>query len=492
MSASNGITSSLESVKTALGSKQAHVLTFYDSLKPEEQKTFLAELASIDIDRCNSIFAKATQGPPAAAAQHSDLKPLPEAMVDSTIGADESKTKKWWDVGMEHIMKGECAVILMAGGQGTRLGSSAPKGCYDISLPSHKSLFQLQAERILRLQNIASHVNGSPVVIPWYVMTSGPTRKDTEDFFKAHGMWGLKAENVIIFEQGVLPAFYPDGRLLLASKGSLSLSPDGNGGIYAALRTQNVLADMRKRGVKYVHLYGVDNCLVRVADPVFFGYCISKGADCGAKVVRKSSPTEAAGVLAVKDGKINVVEYSEISKEMAESVHPRTGQLLFGAANIANHFYTTDFLEQIQVFEKQLEYHIANKKVKTVDFPSGNAVSPTTPNAIKLELFVFDVFPHSKNFAVLEVDRTEEFSPLKNAPNTGVDDPQTSRRDILAQHRRFLEHAGATTDSTLELELSPLVTYAGEGLKEVVDGRTVRASGPVYVGDNESLKGLVI
>ncbi|KXS20635.1 nucleotide-diphospho-sugar transferase [Gonapodya prolifera JEL478] len=484
-------TPTLDSIEASLGSKQSHVLTFYASLPPAEQAAFLHELASIDIDRCNTIFAKATQTPPAATAHEADLKPLPDAMVDSTIGADEAKVAKWWDTGMESIAKGECAVVLMAGGQGTRLGSSAPKGCYDISLPSHKSLFQLQAERILRLQNLASRLHGKPVVIPWYVMTSGPTRKDTEDFFKANGNWGLPAENVIVFEQGVLPAFYPDGRLLLATKGSLSLSPDGNGGIYAALRTQKVLDDMRKRGVKYVHLYGVDNCLVRVADPVFFGYCIAKGADCGAKVVRKSSPTEAAGVLAVKDGKINVVEYSEISKEMAASVHPKTGQLLFGAANIANHFYTTAFLEKVQTYEKELEYHIAHKKVKTVDLATGTGVAPTTPNAIKLELFVFDVFPHAQNFAVLEVDRKEEFSPLKNAPNTGTDDPQTSRRDILAQHRRFLEAAGATVEAAAEVELSPVVTYSGEGLKEVVKGKKVHASGAIYVASDTDLKNLV-
>lgn len=235
----------------------------------------------------------------------------------------------------------------------------------------------------------------------------------------------------------------------------------------------------------------MDNCLVRVADPVFVGYCISKNADCGAKVVRKSSPKEPVGVIALRNGKFNVVEYSEIDSSIAEKRKPN-GQLLFGAANIANHFYTVDFLNRVESFENELEYHIARKKIKHIDTSTGESISPSKPNGMKLELFVFDVFPFTERMAVFEVDRKEEFSPLKNAPGTGADDPGTSKKDIINQHIRFVEGAGgkvlpgekeANTEITT-FEISPLVTYSGEGL-EGLKGKTIKT--PAVIDTLEDL-----
>jgi len=217
--------------------------------------------------------------------------------------------------------------------------------------------------------------------------------------------------------------------------------------------------------------------LVKVADPVFIGYCIQKQVDCAAKVVPKTSPTESVGVVAVRGNKFGVVEYSEISKEQAEKRDPKTGDLAFRAGNIANHFYTTRFLNNVESFEDQLAFHIARKKIPYVD-ANGQLLKPSKPNGMKLEMFVFDVFPFTQRFAVLEVARNEEFSPLKNAPGTGSDDPETSCRDLLAQHKRFLERAGAKVKEGVEIEISPLVSYAGEGL-ESVKGKTFTRSGLV-------------
>ena len=279
-----------------------------------------------------------------------------------------------------------------------------------------------------------------------------------------------------------MPALSNDGKLLLSTPSSLCVAPDGNGGLYAALRRplspsspRTVLSDLRAHNIEYVHAYCVDNCLVRVADPVFVGCCISRSASAGAKVVRKLVPTESVGVLAQRGETFAVVEYSELSKEKAEQ-RTADGQLAFRAANIANHFYTTSFLEGVEAMEKRMAFHIARKKISTVDLASGQLVVPDKPNGMKLELFIFDVFPFTRSLCVLEVDRAEEFSPLKNAPGAKADGPETSRRDLLAQQRRWLLGAGAEVGEGVEVEVVPEATYAGEGL-EWVQGKRFTRSG---------------
>ncbi|KAF8585107.1 UDP-N-acetylglucosamine diphosphorylase [Ramaria rubella] len=467
---------------------QGHLFHFWTKLSPKEQDSLIQQLKSIDVARVNRIYAKAVESEKKGTSGARDgIEPLPEDAFDTVVGASE-KEKEWRNIGIKAIAAGQVGVLLMAGGQGTRLGSSAPKGCYDIGLPSHKSLFQYQAERIARLQVIAEEIEGKKkgsVEIPWYVMTSGPTRSETERFFKDHNYFGLNPRNVIFFEQGTLPCLDFDGKILLETPSRVAVAPDGNGGLYAALRapltfnpSHNVLSDLSKRNVLYIHAYCVDNCLVRVADPVFLGYCIQKQSACAAKVVRKNTPTESVGVVAVRDHRFSVVEYSEISKEQAEKRDPKSGELAFRAANIANHFYTTRFLQSVDSFEDQMAFHIARKKIPHVDLESGQSVKPTKANGMKLELFVFDVFPFTHEFNVLEVERNEEFSPLKNAPGTGSDDPETSRKDLLSQQRRFLLRAGAKVSEDIEIEVSPRVTYAGEGLN-TVHGKAFSKSGSV-------------
>ncbi|KAH7910926.1 nucleotide-diphospho-sugar transferase [Hygrophoropsis aurantiaca] len=469
---------------------QDHLFTFWANLSDSERKSLTHQLESLDVDRVNRIYGKAISSEKDAADPNhaaDSIEPLPANACESVN--DPVKAGDWRRNGLKAIAEGQVGVLLLAGGQGTRLGSSSPKGCYDIGLLSQKTLFQYQAERIARLQVIAEKECGkvaNSVVIPWYVMTSGPTRHETESFFEKHGFFGLDSKNVVFFEQGTLPCLTMDGKIMLDSPSHVAVAPDGNGGLYAAIRaplspankSHTVLSDLRKRNVQYVHTYCVDNCLVKVADPVFLGYCLSKNADCAAKVVPKASPTESVGVVACRGDKFSVVEYSEITQEQAEKRDPHSGELAFNAGNIANHFYTTSYLESVESFEDDLAFHIARKKIPTIDLTTGELIKPTKPNGMKLEMFIFDVFPYTQSFSVLQVARNEEFSPLKNAPGTGVDDPQTSRRDLLAQHRRFLERAGANVKEGLEIEISPLVSYAGEGL-EFVRGKTFTRSGIV-------------
>jgi len=373
---------------------------------------------------------------------------------------------------------------LLAGGQGTRLGSSAPKGCYDIGLPSHKSLFQIQAERIRKIERLAQNKigrgSGKKVGLPWYVMTSGPTRGPTEQFFEEHKYFGLDKNNVVFFEQGVLPCISNDGKILLETKGRVAVAPDGNGGIYHALVTSDVMGDMRKRGIEHIHAYCVDNCLAKVADPVFLGFSASKDVDIATKVVRKRNATESVGLILLKNGKPDVVEYSEIDKETAEARDPKQpGVLKFRAANIVNHYYSFRFLESIPEWAHELPHHVARKKIPYVDTEKGTIVQPEKPNGIKLEQFIFDVFPmlDLSKFACLEVKREDEFSPLKNGRGKGEDDPDTSKRDIMNQGKRWLQAVGATVVSEEQdagIEVSPLISYGGEGL-EKLKGKTVTA-----------------
>ena len=224
---------------------------------------------------------------------------------------------------------------------------------------------------------------------------------------------------------------------------------------------------MRDRGIKHIHAYCVDNCLVKVADPVFIGFASSKDVDIATKVVRKRNAKESVGLILLKNGKPDVVEYSEIDSSTAEAKDSTKPDLLkFRAANIVNHYYSFRFLESIEDWAHKLPHHVARKKIPYVDIEKGETIKPDKPNGIKLEQFVFDVFPmlDLKKFASLEVKREEEFSPLKNARGTGEDDPDTSKRDILEQGKRWIEAAGGIVESEssepgVGVEVSPFISF---------------------------------
>ena len=446
---------------------QEQVFAFWDTLSSSDKGVFYEQLSNIDPEYVNTITDKALNPPKVESEDAAPkLDQLPDSATSSVIDSQPDDLKKWYDAGLQFIAENQVAVVLMAGGQGTRLGSSAPKGCFDIGLPSEKSLFQLQAERIWKVQRLAEHKHSKDnVVVPWYIMTSGPTRKPTQDFFAKHDYFGLSKENVVFFEQGTLPCISNDGKILLEAKSKVAVAPDGNGGIYSALIGTGVVADMQKRGINHIHAYCVDNCLVRVADPTFIGFSASKDVDIATKVVRKRNAKESVGLILQKNGKPDVVEYSEIDAATAEAKDAKDSSLLkFRAANIVNHYYSYRFLESIPEWSHRLPHHIARKKIPYVDTEKGETVKPEKPNGIKLEQFVFDCFPFLEmdKFACMEVRREDEFSPLKNAKGTGEDDADTSKRDILRQGTRWIEAAGGVVTSEKEdvgVEVSPKISY---------------------------------
>nr|BAN40581.1 UDP-N-acetylglucosamine pyrophosphorylase, putative [Entamoeba invadens] len=432
-------------------SGQSHLLKFVSKLSPNEKSLYYTTLASLDFDCISKLLHPQN-------FLTGNIAPFPN--VSSVTSPDYNK---WINRGLKLIKEGRAAVVMLAGGQGTRLGFDHPKGCYDISLPSHKSLFQIQSERLQSLQRLANTTNAIPLV----VMTNHSNSIEIQQYYESHNYFGLNKNDVYFFEQGMLPAVDKDGKVLMETTHSVSLSPNGNGGVYRGLMESGVLANLDARGVKYVIQTAVDNVLNKMADPAFIGYMDYNGFDCCAKVLPKTSPKEAVGVLVLKNNEPAVVEYSEISGEMAERRDSK-GELVFNAAHICNNGYTVEFLKKVG--GEYLPFHIAHKKVPFID-ADGKLVHPESPNGFKFEMFIFDAFRLAKKMGALEVRREEEFSPLKNANDAKVDCPDSGRKMFCEQAKNWLRKAGARVDDSQSdlCEISFAKSYNGEGLEEFKD-----------------------
>ncbi|CAR25759.1 hypothetical protein ZYGR_0A03280 [Zygosaccharomyces rouxii] len=461
---------------------QEQLFQHLDQLNETDKSQFLSNLEAASrrispqklVDDCKKAISQSAEN----ARDSSSVEPLPATSYQSVID-NASAQEEYYKIGLESVTNGEVAVVLMAGGQGTRLGSSAPKGCYDIGLPSHKSLFQIQAEKLISLQRLS----GTKSPIPWYVMTSKPTHNTTKDFFEKHNYFGLESSQVVFFNQGTLPALDLQGeKLLLSSPTDLVESPDGNGGLYRAIKDNQLLQDFEKKGIKHVYMYCVDNVLSKLADPVFIGFAIKHGFELATKVVRKRDANESVGLIATKDNKPCVIEYSEISPELAAE-KDSSGLLKLRAANIVNHYYSVELLKRdLDQWCEHMPYHIAKKKIPCYDNTTGESLKPTEPNGIKLEQFIFDVFPGVSldKFGCLEVDRAQEFSPLKNAPGTANDNPETSRAAYLELGGNRLKKIGAQIADGVSVEVSSKLSYAGENLSQY--------KGKVFDKDNTVLE----
>lgn len=451
--------------------RQEHLLRFSNELSEDEKKELFNDIRGINLKEANDFFKKANNFQEQQGKLDSVLKPVPSSVHGSVKGTQPDKLKEYELNGLKEINEGRVCALLLAGGQGTRLGVSYPKGMYDVGLPSKKTLFQIQGERIFKLQKLANEVFSKNGVIPWYIMTSKATNASTKSYFEENNYFGLDKKNVIFFEQGMLPCFDFEGNMLLEKKNKIAKAPDGNGGLYRALADCNILEDMEKRGIQFIHTYCVDNILTKVCDPVFIGFYLTKKADCGAKVVEKVIPTEPIGVFAEVDGVLQVIEYSEMSQSTAEKRNPDK-TLVFNAGNICNHIFKFDFLKDFCLNkEKEMKLHIAKKKIPHTD-ESGKYIKPDKPNGIKIEKFIFDVFPFGSNFVIWEVPRNEDFSPLKNSVDSDKDNPNTAKQDIYNLHKMYIEKAGGNVVGNGPIEISPLLSYSGEGLEKLCNQKT--------------------
>nr|QIJ96704.1 UDP-N-acetylglucosamine pyrophosphorylase [Glyphodes pyloalis] len=454
---------------------QEQLIKFWPDLTDNERAELTREILKLDLAEVNEIFRRANETTKVILEKFDDdLKPIPQTHYESVPSLTNEKIEEYENLGFKEISDGKVGVLLLAGGQATRLGFGHPKGMYNVGLPSKKTLFQIQAERIVRVQKMAAEKYGKEGKITWYIMTSEHTMAPTAEFFKDHGYFGLNEDDIVFFEQGRLPCFDFEGKILLDEKHRLASAPDGNGGLYRALKTQGILQDIARRGVEHLHAHSVDNILIKVADPIFIGYCKSKTADCAAKVVQKSSPSEAVGVVCRVNGHYKVVEYSELTDAAAESRNP-DGRLTFSAGNICNHYFSSEFLSKICDFETKLKLHVAKKKIPYVD-ECGVRQKPSEPNGIKMEKFIFDVFEFAENFICLEVARDVEFSALKNADSAKKDCPSTAREDLLRLHRKYIREAGGEIADNVDVEISPLLSYGGEDLQDIVNGEVFTIS----------------
>jgi UDP-N-acetylglucosamine/UDP-N-acetylgalactosamine diphosphorylase len=334
--------------------------------------------------------------------------------------------------GREMLSAGKVAAFTVAGGQGTRLGFDGPKGMLPVTPVGNRTLFDLYAAMVLA----ARRKYGADIA--WYIMTSLANHEATLAYFRSHGFFGLPSQDVMFFTQGMLPAFDFQGRALLADKDSPALSPDGHGGSLKALVHSGAVDDMKRRGISTISYFQVDNPLVKPFDPLFIGLHGRTGSEMSTKVAPKADDLERVGNVCLHQGKVTVVEYFEFPEEYARA-RDSQGRRLFDAGNLAIHVIEVGFVERIAGQTFQLPFRRAEKIVPYVD-EAGRIRRPDKPNAVKLETFIFDVLPLARNPLMLEVERAEEFSPVKNA--SGVDSVETAHRDQVARACRWLESAG--------------------------------------------------
>jgi UDP-N-acetylglucosamine/UDP-N-acetylgalactosamine diphosphorylase len=451
---------------------QQHLLRFYRELSPAQKAAFLEQLAAVDFARLEQHIARYVRRRPRVVVPP-DIVP-PEVVPARPGRAWASRSAKARRRGEELIASGKVAAFVVAGGQGTRLGFDGPKGCFPITPIRRKCLFQTFAEQILA----ASRRAGKPV--PWYVMTSPSNDAATRAFFAAHGHFGLEPGDVFFLVQGTMPSIGYDEKLLLAEKGRVAMNPDGHGGSLLALRNSGALDDMARRGVELISYFQVDNPLVRCLDPLFLGLHDLHGAEMSAKCLPKRDWREGLGNFCIFDGRVNVIEYSDMPEDLAQAQRDN-GELVFRAGSIAIHVLSRSFVERLTADGHcALPLHRADKRVPCVD-GDGRQVEPEVPNAVKLEMFVFDAMPLAKQTVVLETVRGEEFSPVKDAD--GQDSPATCRQHQVERAAAWLEAAGVRVPRDPQrrvaatIEISPLFADSREELARKVDPELAIAPG---------------
>lgn len=388
---------------------QEQLLVCYDKLPDDKKEELLDQILSIDFDLMEALYQESKRK-----IDFGNDKIEPIDYIDKSK-LDEKTYQTYDEIGSKEIKEGKLAAVTMAGGQGTRLGHNGPKGTYDLGLDSHKSLFELLCDSLKEAQKIYG------VYVPWYIMTSNQNNKATKDFFEEHQYFGYPKEKITFFIQGELPMLGTDGKILIGEDGLVKLAADGHGGTFEALVKSGAYEKMLQDGIEWIFVGGVDNVLVKMVDSVLIGLAESKHCLAAGKSVVKAGPEEKVGVFCIRNGKPSVIEYSEISEELANQ-RDEKGELRYGESHILCNLFNIKRIKKIA--EHKLPYHSAFKKATYID-KDGKKIVPESPNAYKYEAFIFDAFSSLDSMAIMRVKREDEFAPVKNA--TGVDSPETAR-----------------------------------------------------------------
>lgn len=460
---------------------QDHLFRFFPEMNSRQQEKIHTQLRDINWKELDLLInnyvlhAPETVIPP-------DISPAHYFPATPENEEQKEKYRVALKRGSEMLRKGKVAALTVAGGQGTRLGYDGPKGTYAITPVKNKTLFQYFAEKIIR----TGKKYGCP--LHWFIMTSKTNDSQTREFFQKNSFFGIQPSFVHFFTQGTMPAIGMDGKVLLESKESLCLSPNGHGGTLLALKLSGAIAQMRKLGIDYLSYFQVDNPLVSVADPLFIGLHFLEKSEMSSRMLAKTGPFEKLGNFCLVKDRLNIIEYSDMPKHLAEMREP-DGRLRFIAGSPAIHIISVDFVEKLTEGGRlSLPWHRAEKKVPCID-ADGNPIIPDKPNAIKLETFIFDALPFAEKTMILEAKREDEFSPVKNPD--GVDSAVSCRRMLVGKDVRRLEKSGVIIsrnengDPDCTVELSPLNLLDDEDVAAYITDRGIKTLGhgeKVYYG----------
>ena len=424
---------------------QEHVLAYWKRLAKNERKELLAQIATIEPKSLKQCAAALETG--------GDRFDSSTGLAPKVAELSGAALKKAIAAGEKELRTGRVAALLVAGGQGSRLGYDGPKGCYAIGPITGAPLFYFHARKIL-----ARSIRYG-ATIPFYVMTSEANNAATQRCFEENDFFGLDPKNVFFFTQGMWPGMTKDGKIILDRPGHIFMSPDGHGGLLAALRRSGALDDMRARGIKSVFFFQVDNPLVEIADPAFIGYHVLQKSEYSLKLCAKRDPFEKVGIPMQFGKTYRMVEYTEMTKE--QCLREKDGKLYFLYGSPAIHVFDRAFLAREAA--KAMPLHLAFKKIPFVE--KGKVVQPKEPNGYKFEKFIFDILPKAKRAAFLAFDQKEEFSPVKNAE--GNDSPATCQADLRAKWTKWFAEIGMTVPKDVPIEIDPVYALDAKDLAKV-------------------------
>lgn len=446
---------------------QPHILGHVQRLSPEKREVFCRNLARLNLPLAFQLYGEFS-GQKGSRTDLSSIGPAPIISIPKTP-EEIQRREKAIHLGETLIRGNQVAVLIVAGGQGTRLGFPGPKGFFPISPVKKKTLFQLFAESI---QALSTRYRAR---MPLLVMTSQENREETEAFFESRGFFGLPKSQVHFFRQGMLPTLTPGGKLILGDETNLLANPDGHGGSLKALYESGLAGRLKGQGVSEIFYCQVDNPLAKIADPAFIGYHRQEGADISTKVVRRQNLEEKVGIYGMVNGKPAIIEYSDFSPKDYRS-RDEKGNIRHWAGNMAIHMISLSFVDRLNRRGFALPYHRAVKEVEGLDSAGRNEKMA----GLKFETFVFDSIPLAQKACCMEVVREEEFAPVKN--QTGIDSPDTARQAMNSLFRRWLTEAGGEVAPNAQVEICPLFALDQEELAEKLKGKKVMVGEDTYFG----------